>query len=36
MVGLIKDVEHITTQTFKNEGDFIYVVGETKPEFGWK
>ena len=33
MVGLIKDVKHITTQTFKNEGDFIYVVGEAKPEF---
>ena len=34
MVGLIKDVKHITTQTFKSEGDFIYVVGEAKPEFG--
>lgn len=33
MVGLVKDVKHITTQTFKNEGDFIYVVGEAKPEF---
>lgn len=34
MVGLIKDVKDITTQSFKNEGDFIYVVGEAKPEFG--
>lgn len=34
MVGLVKDVKHITTQTFKNEGDLIYVVGEAKPEFG--
>ncbi|MFB5284276.1 phosphoribosylformylglycinamidine synthase subunit PurL [Peribacillus sp. Hz7] len=34
MVGLVKDVKHITTQSFKNEGDFIYVVGEAKPEFG--
>lgn len=34
MVGLVKDVKHITTQTFKNEGDFIYVVGEAKQEFG--
>ena len=34
MVGLIKDVKDITTQTFKNEGDFIYVIGEAKPEFG--
>ncbi len=34
MVGLVKDVKDITTQTFKNEGDFIYMVGEAKPEFG--
>ncbi len=34
MVGLVKDVKDITTQTFKNEGDFIYVVGEAKLEFG--
>ena len=31
---LVKDVKHITTQTFKNEGDLIYVIGEAKPEFG--
>ena len=34
MVGLVKDVKDITTQAFKNEGDFIYIVGEAKPEFG--
>ncbi|PLR86504.1 phosphoribosylformylglycinamidine synthase subunit PurL [Bacillus sp. V33-4] len=34
MVGLIEDVDHITTQHFKNSGDLIYVLGETKPEFG--
>ncbi|WP_243290980.1 phosphoribosylformylglycinamidine synthase subunit PurL [Bacillus sp. FJAT-47783] len=33
MVGLIEDVSHITTQAFKQEGDLIYVIGETKPEF---
>ena len=34
MVGLIKDIDHITTQTFKNAGDLIYLFGETKDEFG--
>ncbi|GAE36249.1 phosphoribosylformylglycinamidine synthase [Halalkalibacter akibai JCM 9157] len=34
MVGLIEDVDHITTQSFKNAGDVIYLIGETKPEFG--
>ncbi|SFB23639.1 MULTISPECIES: phosphoribosylformylglycinamidine synthase subunit PurL [unclassified Bacillus (in: firmicutes)] len=34
MVGLITDLEHITTQSFKNAGDLIYVVGEAKAEFG--
>ena len=34
MVGLISDINHITTQSFKQSGDLIYVVGETKPEFG--
>ncbi|WP_409296662.1 phosphoribosylformylglycinamidine synthase subunit PurL [Peribacillus sp. SCS-26] len=34
MVGLIKDLKHITTQSFKNAGDSIYVIGETKDEFG--
>ncbi len=34
MVGLIKDLDHITTQHFKTAGDMIYVIGETKPEFG--
>ncbi|WP_017754523.1 phosphoribosylformylglycinamidine synthase subunit PurL [Calidifontibacillus oryziterrae] len=34
MVGLIEDVDHITTQYFKQAGDLIYVLGDTKPEFG--
>jgi len=34
MVGLVEDLDHITTQSFKNVGDLIYIIGETKPEFG--
>lgn len=34
MVGLITDVDHITTQEFKAEGDVIYLLGETKAEIG--
>lgn len=34
MVGLIKDLAHITTQSFQAAGDLIYMIGETKEEFG--
>ena len=34
MVGLIADTSHITTQEFKQAGDLIYLLGETKDEFG--
>ncbi|MFD1708232.1 phosphoribosylformylglycinamidine synthase subunit PurL [Siminovitchia sediminis] len=34
MVGLIPNLDHTTTQYFKEAGDVIYMVGETKPEFG--
>lgn len=34
MVGLVENLNHITTQQFKNVGDLIYVVGDTKAEFG--
>ncbi len=34
MVGLVTDINHITTQHFKQNGDLIYLVGETKDEFG--
>jgi phosphoribosylformylglycinamidine synthase subunit PurL len=34
MVGLIKDIDDITTQYFKNSGDLIYLIGETKEDFG--
>lgn len=34
MVGLIHDVDHITTQSFKNEGDILLLLGETRAELG--
>lgn len=34
MVGLVENLNHITTQSFKNSGDLIYLVGDTKDEFG--
>lgn len=34
MVGLVHDVDHITTQGFKSEGDHILVLGETLAELG--
>ncbi|MCC3376436.1 phosphoribosylformylglycinamidine synthase subunit PurL [Cohnella sp. REN36] len=34
MVGLITDLDHITTQEFKAEGDVLFLLGETKAEIG--
>ncbi|MEF2246517.1 phosphoribosylformylglycinamidine synthase subunit PurL [Paenibacillus sp. IITD108] len=34
MVGLMQDIDHITTQGFKAEGDVVILLGETKAEFG--
>lgn len=34
MVGLVHDTDHITTQGFKQEGDVIFLLGETKAELG--
>lgn len=34
MVGLIRDTDHITTQGFKDAGDVILLLGETKAELG--
>lgn len=34
MVGLVEDIDHITTQSFKEAGDTIYVIGETREDFG--
>ncbi|SEM92312.1 phosphoribosylformylglycinamidine synthase subunit II [Mesobacillus persicus] len=34
MVGLVRDLKHATTQEFKQDGDLIYLLGETKAEFG--
>lgn len=34
MVGLVHDTAHITTQSFKREGDVVLLLGETKAELG--
>ena len=34
MVGLVTDLSHVTTQEVKQAGDVVYLVGETKTEFG--
>ncbi|MGQ7866868.1 phosphoribosylformylglycinamidine synthase subunit PurL [Bacillus sp. WC2502] len=33
MVGLVEDTAHITTQSFQQAGDVIFVIGETMEEF---
>ena len=33
-LDLVKDIDHITTQAFKKAGDLVYLIGETKDEFG--
>ncbi|ANZ65420.1 phosphoribosylformylglycinamidine synthase II [Secundilactobacillus paracollinoides] len=33
MVGLIEDLNYITTQDFKQAGDLVYLVGETHDDF---
>ncbi|SOC40451.1 phosphoribosylformylglycinamidine synthase subunit PurL [Ureibacillus acetophenoni] len=34
MVGLVKDLSHVTTQEVKQAGDVVFLIGETKTEFG--
>ncbi len=34
MVGLVEDLQHITTSFFKDEGDVIYLLGKDKEELG--
>src|SRR5690625_4567841 len=34
MVGLFDTLEHVTPNTFQSAGDLVYVIGETKAEFG--
>ncbi|WP_391117558.1 phosphoribosylformylglycinamidine synthase subunit PurL [Psychrobacillus sp. L3] len=34
LVGLVEDLAHVTTQFVKQAGDIVYVIGETKTEFG--
>ncbi len=33
-IGIVDDASICVTSDFKNEGDLIYVIGETKPELG--
>ncbi|MCZ4238113.1 phosphoribosylformylglycinamidine synthase II, partial [Staphylococcus equorum] len=33
MVGLVKDLDHVTTSEFKQAGDKIFSIGETKADF---
>ncbi|MCY7542114.1 phosphoribosylformylglycinamidine synthase subunit PurL [Bacillus safensis] len=33
MVGLVEDTAHITTQSFQQAGDVIFIIGETNEEF---
>jgi phosphoribosylformylglycinamidine synthase len=34
MIGLIDDIENVTPSAFQNEGDLVYLIGETKNELG--
>lgn len=34
MVGLVHDIDHITTQSFKKAGDVVVLLGETSAELG--
>ena len=34
MVGLIEDIDYMIPSHFQNEGDLIYLIGQTKPEIG--
>jgi len=34
MIGLVEDIDHITTQWFKYEGDTVILIGENKEELG--
>ncbi|MFD1417246.1 phosphoribosylformylglycinamidine synthase subunit PurL [Companilactobacillus keshanensis] len=33
MTGLVEDIDNVITQGFKNSGDLIYLIGETRNEF---
>ncbi|WP_336822191.1 phosphoribosylformylglycinamidine synthase subunit PurL [Sporosarcina sp. USHLN248] len=34
LVGIVHDLSHVTTTSFKQAGDIIYLIGETATEFG--
>ncbi len=33
MVGLVEEMRHVTTQDFKEAGDLVYLIGETREDF---
>ena len=34
MIGIIEDLSYITSSDFQNEGDLVYLIGQTLPEIG--
>ena len=34
MLGLVEDIKNVTTSFFKNEGDFVFLLGEDREELG--
>lgn len=34
MVGLVENLDYVTTTSFKREGDAVYVIGKAAPDFG--
>ncbi|RKX25830.1 MAG: phosphoribosylformylglycinamidine synthase subunit PurL [Candidatus Zixiibacteriota bacterium] len=34
MIGLVENIDHITTQWFKNDGDTVMLLGDTREELG--
>jgi len=34
MLGIVDNVDHITTMTFKDDGDWVYLLGKNKNELG--
>ena len=34
LVGLVEDLAHVMTQSVKQAGDLVYLIGDTKTEFG--
>lgn len=34
MVGVVDDIKHVTSADFKNNGDMVFLIGETREELG--